>query len=170
MAKRLTENPILIRFTVTESAANTYTQVDIPLPLAQVGHGKVQAFELMKIHSRLGDPSPEAGQDNSQTGQIVRRSETAPITHEDDSLVYLRTASVHGETGAAGEMSVTLQQDKTDDLTDGDGNGIILAERTIHAGTRGSGNGAAGYFQGWLMGHIVELDAAEVAAQAFIDS
>lgn len=169
MGARITENMQLFRFNATEPSSNTFAEVDIPIPLAVLGE-VVQALEIMKVHSQLSDPSPEAGQDNAQEGQITRRQETAMINFDDDSLLYRVSTSLHGETGAAGEMSVSIIQDRVADLTDGDGNGLLMPERTIHAGVRGSGNAAAGFFRGWIGGHIKRLSGLEAAALALVES
>lgn len=165
MAVRITENPFRVRFAVTESAANTYTEVDLVLPVQAV-KGQVQAIELMKVVVNTSGPDAEDGQTNSSTVQVVRDSQSAEIGYANENLIHLRKPTFDNSAinGTSDREGVTF-----DDLTDGDGNGEILLERTIHVGMISVGNAAAKSATGYLLCHLVELDGNEVAVQLFVD-
>lgn len=169
MARRLTENPFRIRWEVTETAANTYTEVDITLPVAVIAGGKAQAVELMKMVAIIEEPSIEPGQSNSASGVLTRDSQTGLINYSSPDLIARHSLKYVGEDAAGVEQSAFWNQTFVYDLTDGDGRGEVIYERTIHAGVLGVGNSQAMTFQGYALVHLVELESDEVAVQAFVD-
>jgi len=170
MAARLTENPFRVRFIVTETGANTYTEIDITLPVAVVAGGKAQAIELMKVVSELEHPSIEPGQENDAIVQIVADSQAAAQNYGNNDLIWRRKWLEQHEDATGIEQRATSQNTTDyDDLTDGDGRGEIIFERTIHIGVVGTGNAEAMTAQGYMLVHLVQLEAEEVVVQAFID-
>ncbi len=170
MGRRLTENPFRIRFTVTESAANTYTEQELNLPVAITSGGKAQAIEVMKVVSELPALVPEPGQTNNFALVIVKDSKSSLIDYKDDDTIYRRRQHQVSEDAAAIEQGQSpAEQTMIADLTDGDGNGEILLERTIHAGVKGTGNPAALAANGYILAHLIELSGEEAAIQAFVD-
>jgi len=174
MLKRITENPFRIRYNVVEGGANTFTEVAINLPVAAgVGPGanKVQAIELMGIKNALNFADPEAGQNNSVAAQLTRDSKSSLLQFDDDDLIWARVTRTRDvEVTAVGEIVIHGEEILPfEDLTDGDGNGEVIMERTINMSVQGSGNAAAKRNHGYLLAHLVELDADEVAVQIFVD-
>ncbi len=169
MARRLTANPFRIRFIVTESAANTYTETDIVLPVAITAGGKAQAVEIMKAFTDLQPSDVEPGQTNGVVMQFVKDSKTTSINYDDDDLIFRRRREDHSEDASGIEQGVSMERLLVVDMTDGDGNGEILLERSVHVGVVGTGNAAAKTAQGYFLAHLVELSGDEAAIQAFVD-
>jgi len=176
MLKRITEKPFRVGFNVVETAANTFTDQDIELPVAVITQGQgqatIQAIEVMKIIYEINEPSPEAGQNNNVLFSLTRDAVTTiPALDSDNTIdrVFLRSNIV--EVTAVGEIVSNRGESQVPrDLTDGDGNGQIVLERRIHANILGSGNSAAKRGQGYMLCHLIELDAAEAIVQSFLDN
>lgn len=165
--KRLTEKPFRIGFTVTESGANVYTEAEIQLPTVALGR-KVQGVELMKITSDMDQPENEAGQSNVTQAQINRDSRSALAGPQNLDNLYNRKAQIDNTQSAAGESAHGMEVSKFDDLTDGDGNGLVIAESSIYACVKGTGNATVRAFAGQIWCHLVELDAADVIIEQLV--
>lgn len=168
MAVRITENPIRVaRWNVVEGGANTFAESELQLPTG-VLKNKVQAIEMMKVVSGLDLPSVEAAQGNATFAHLSRDSQTTITNLDDDQCLFRRewrhTAT---EVTAVGEMLWIAELVEVTDLTDGDGRGEILLERSIFAGVLGSGNSSAKRFAGYMLGHIVEVSGEEAAVIQF---
>jgi len=160
MVRRITEKPFIIRRSVVESSAGAFTEVAITLPIAPVlGRGTLQAVELMAMVSDLKAPDVEDDQENTLNMQLTKDSETASIVLSDDGLLWNRSLETKNEFTTSGSSSVLHERIRFDDLTDYDGNGLIVAEQTIHLGIIGSGN--AGTRTGHIkaLAHLVALDS-----------
>lgn len=169
MPKRITENPFRIRYNVQESAANTYTQTELNLPVTVVGDA-VQAIELMAVVESTQLPDIESGQNNNTVVQIVRDSQSDNLTFDNDQLIYQRTRrAVVTTVTAVGEIFDNGDDNATLDMTDHDGNGQIIMERTMFVGINSTGNANVKRSTGYMLAHLVELSAKEVAIQMFLD-
>jgi len=157
MVKRLTERAFPVRARVTESSANTFTEVVINLPIAPVlGKGKLQAIEIMKVMSELTPPDSEDGQANLARAQVTKDSQSGVVNINNSQSLWARHIQVDN---SAINGSYGIERTQYDDVTDGDGGGIIVAESVIHLGVVGTGNGAAGACSIVMFCHLVELDA-----------
>lgn len=170
LVTRITEKPIRIRAIVTESAANTYTEQSIALPVTAFltgrgKSGKAQAIELMKVFSDIPTPELEAGQNNQTQVQLVKDTTTGSLDYNSENFIWGRKKRVHELQGAAGEAAIHSDEMWVDDMTDGDGNGEILTDQTIYLGLKGTGNASAQSSRVALLCHLVELDSADVVAQ-----
>jgi len=168
LAVRVTEKPFKISVSVTESAANTYTQVELALP-SLATPSIVQGIEVMKIISRLLPPSIEPGQDNNTRMQLVKDTRTALANFADTEVIWERSLQLVSEDAAAIENNYIVENVKFDDLTDGDGNGIILAENSIFLAIFGTGNAAASNGQVQIIAHLVHMSAEEVILESVIN-
>lgn len=171
MARRLTENAFpMIRNVVTESSANTYTEEAIDLPLAVIASNRVQAIELMRIAERFSTfPSGEPGQDNNVQVSLHRSPRTDTTDLNNDDEIWMDQARLESEDAAAVEMMIYRRMVRRHNMTDHDGNGLIVAERTIHHGIKGTGNASAQNHRIKGMCHLVVLEAAEVI-QAILEA
>lgn len=169
LVTRLTEKPLRFGFNITETSVNVYTTSPINLPsvpsIAVVrGDAKAIGIEIMKIRSDVPEPDPEAGQNNNVTIQLVKGAAPSTLLTTNNQLVIWnrrrRTRVV--EVTAVGEINTGPEEDILfDDLTDGDGNGEIIADNEIHIVIQGSGNAAAKAASGYGLYHLVEIDATE---------
>jgi len=164
MTKRLTEHPFRVRFTVTETAANTFTRVDIPLPVAALSGGdKAQAIELMAIFSVVDEPDHEDDQFNRTQFEVTKDAvANQPAVINNQNFIYGRNISFRSQLTVSGKSSELFELTKYQDMTDHDGMGELILERTIHAAMVGTGNAAAKAAAGWLLCHLVELDTSDV--------
>lgn len=173
--RRLTEKPVQIRATVTESAANTYTEATINLPVAPViqsrrdGDSIVQGIELMKVVSQAEHPDLEDDQNNTVHYTLHKDSQTSALNLRNTNVIWGRRIRTSDEFTTSGATSQTLELYKYDDLTDGDGNGFLLLERSIFLGAAGTGNAAAKSVDVMLICHLVEVDAADAVVQLSLD-
>ncbi len=168
MVTRLHTNPIVIfRSSVTETAANTFTQVAIELPVAILGAGnaKFQAVEFMHADVHMTNPSIEAGQSNNVQSQITRGLETALLNRANEGLILERDKSINStEVTAVGEMVVRDDGWRRKEIAARDGKGMLIAERTIHHGIKGVGNASAEKTTWIMYGYLVSLTPDEIVA------
>lgn len=173
MTRRITEKPIRIGFELTESAANTFTTTAINLPtvggisIARSGATKSIAIEVMKIASELTEPSIEAGQNNTVSVQLVKgAAPTVQLRKNNQLSIWRRVREFKDQTvTSVGEIFSGSSPDRMDDLTDGDGNGEIVADNEIHVSILGVGNSSAMNVRGYLLCHLIELDQSEAVIE-----
>lgn len=167
MLKRISEKPIRVGFAVVESAANTFTTVAVNLPIVNItvqtrGGVSAQAVEIMKVRSEIQSPDLEDDQQNLIQGEISKgAAPTAFAAVGGQSSIFkrqVRAFDIFTTSGAAGYIQ---EETITDDLTDGDGNGEIVADPEIHVSVQGTGNPSAKAFRGYMLLHIVELGPDE---------
>lgn len=167
MTVRVTEHPIRIGFSLTESSANTFTTNPIPVPgVASIsltrGRTKALGLEVMKIRSTIDLPSNEDDQENTRRGQIVKgQTPTALVGINNQRTILDRIVTNINNFTTSGGASDLQENAIFDDLTDGDGNGELVLDNEIHASTQGTGNADAGTWAGYLLCHLVEFDAEE---------
>lgn len=173
MGTRLTEKPLRIGFDLAETAANTFTTSPINLPTVPViqvrGSGrKAIGVEIMKVKDSTQPPDAESGQDNTFTAALVKGpAPTAVPGPEAQRAIWRRVRRAdHTTVTAVGEIT---QHDQGDDvvwdLTDGDGNGEIVADNEIHIAVLGGGNAAAKRTRGYILYHLYELDQDEAVSE-----
>ncbi len=168
MSVRLTEHPLRLGFTVVETAANTFTTTPINLPsvpsiAVSRGEAKAIGVEIMKVRSNLDLPDMEAGQSNSSQAQLSKGPvPTALQAFNDNRSIWHRINTDRGiEVTAVGELYESLETSQFDDLTDGDGNGELIADNEIHISVQGAGNANVKRVRGYLLYHVVELERDE---------
>jgi len=174
LAVRITVNPVRQGFSVTESAANTFTTAPIELPgvtSVQVrtsgGVDKVIGSEIMGIVDEMDVPSIEAGQNNAIQAQIVEgAAPTGLLTINNNLTLHHRNIESRGlQVTAVGLQWMWQESVLYHDLTDHDGNGIIVVDPEIHVSINGSGNAEGKVYRGKLIYHLVQIDSDELIAQ-----
>lgn len=165
---RLTEKPIRIGFTVIESAANTVTVVQINLPTIPsiaLARGKLKALavEVMKVATSMQPPDTEAGQGNNFAYELIKgAAPTSQLGMDNQRVIHSRIIENKGvEVTAVGEIFDTRERNIIDDLTDGDGNGEIVADNEIHVLVEGTGNANVKRVRGYMLVHLIEIDTEE---------
>lgn len=168
---RLTEMPFRIRFTLLESAANTFTEVELTLPFVGItgGAAGAQAIEVMKVFWQLPAPDVETGQLNRVDMHISKDTETSILAFGSEGCIDFVANQNHNLLTTSGGNAQIWRQVEIHDLTDGDGTGQLIAERTIFAAIDGTGNPSAKQGSGYLLCHLVKLDSNELAAQLLSD-
>ena len=140
----LTFNSLLL------SAANTYTETTINLPITRlpVPKGKAMVLELLKARFQFPqvDLNPTAGGSLiSIFGQINPTSQAAiglgnPQTFAQSSLI------LRGAFTAAGSYESVYRGDVECDCTDGAGHGVLVATDNLFFGANTAGFNAAATF------------------------
>ncbi len=167
MAKRITEKPLRIGFTVVETAANTFTTRAINLPsipsVAIVrGDAKAIGIEIMTVKTEVRLPDVETGQANTVTYELAKGPvPTAMLGLDDQRVIDRRLLRNQTIATAAGETLLLKEDGLLNDLTDHDGNGEIVADNEIHVSILGGGNANVRDVFGYLLYHMVELDRDE---------
>jgi len=171
MATRLSEKPFRIGFNLAGSAANTFTTQPISLPgvpsiSIRRGDAKAMGVEVMAVISNQQTPDLEAGQDNAVNAALVKGA--APVSGgaeneiENSRCIWVRDIQYDGVTvTSVGEIFMSVEAVRFDDLTDHDGNGEIVMDNEIYIAVSGTGNASAKRTRGYMLCHLVELDANE---------
>jgi len=165
---RLTDRPIRLGFRLVETGANTFTTGTLNVPstpsvAVSRGQTKLIGIEVMKVVSEMPPPNVEAGQSNSvKMGISKGPAPTVGVNIDDQRTIWSRVRRVVGVTvTSVGEIFIADEDIRYDDLTDGDGAGEIVSDNEIHMTIQGSGNASAITGNGYLLYHLVELDANE---------
>ncbi len=170
LAVRLTEKPLRIGFSVTETAANAFTTVAINMPtipsiaLAR-GSDDVMTIgaEIMSVRTEIRYPDVETGQANTVTYELVKGpTPTAFLGLNDQRVIDRQLLRAQTIATAAGE-TLLLDKEVTApvDMSDHDGNGEIVADNEIHASIQGGGNANVRSVNGYLLYHVVQLSGNE---------
>ncbi len=170
MAKRITQNPFRVKASVTETAANTTTIAEVTLPIAPVGNDKVLGLEVMGAvyHPTNDFVDLEDGQTNRTRTQWSKDTGAVFDASLDDNIDMMQKGAESQFTTSGGSC-IDLQSEVFHDLTDGDGNGEIIVERSIFFQVQGVGNAGAKGCQSYLLCHLVELDTNEVVLNLVLD-
>lgn len=168
LAVRLTANPFRLGYNVIEGGANTYTEAVLEVPLSITGT-KIQGIELMKWHNISNASDVEADQENETVTQLVKDSQTGQIRYDNSDLIHQFVFFNEENFTTSGAEILNEYMDRSVDLTDGDGNGQLLAERRIHVGILGVGNGSAKRATGYVLCHLVEFSPEEFLVQVVAD-
>jgi len=161
MGRRLTDYPLKLAFEIVESAANTFTQVEIDTPVGQLtSSGKVQAMECMSVDYDLQSPSREDDMDNFTEAQLARSSQTGAIEYNDPDRLWAQQKETNTTVGS--ENVIVQKGFERDRLDDNDGAGTIFYGGTMFGGILGVGNASARFCDGAVNYHLIELDAIDV--------
>ncbi len=165
---RITEKPLRIPFTVTETGANTFTTTTINVPgvpsiaVTRGGDAKGIGLEVMKVVSDHDKPDPEPGVANElRMGLSKGAAPTAALTVQDKKSILVRVTSWEHEDATGVEAANQSEDVMHFDLTDGDGNGELVFDDEIHVWVAGVGNAAAKRTEGYLLVHLVEYTGNE---------
>lgn len=135
-------SPQLLSVTVIQTAANTFTQssIGLPIPRFNQAKGKAIVFEVLKVffNNPLKDNNYAAAGESSVTqAQIATRSQAA-ISFVDPATLAFCEKEYRGAFTAAGSYSSVLLEPYTYDCTDGAGHGLLVATDTIFIGVNTS--------------------------------
>jgi len=140
-------SPQLLTMAITMSAANTFTQSEIPLPVNRFREkGKsVIVIEMLKTYWDLS----ELDANNAAGGnvlQILGQISTASQTTSNPGLTQVvawAQKSYRGAFTAAGTFQAINEEPITVDHTDGAGHGVLIATDNIFLGLNTIGYTAA---------------------------
>lgn len=141
-------SPQLLTMAISMSAANTFTENTIPLPVNRFRQGgkKVIVIEMLKTYwdiSELDANNAAGGNVLGSFVQIATASQTTVSTAATQVVAYAKK-NYRGAFTAAGTFQVVDHEPIEVDHTDGAGHGILLAVDQIFLGMLTSGFTAAG--------------------------
>jgi len=125
-------NPQFFNMSVTQSGTDVYTQVAAPIPIQrmQLGGGRSQVMEILKIWIQGTDPVPMTSATvvvSQATLQITTKSQTATVALTEPTVVGFYMKSYSSAFTATGSYAVQSGLDPYQlDLTDGAGHGVIV--------------------------------------------
>lgn len=169
MGVRLTEYPFVVKGSVTESAANTFTQATVEMPIAPVVRGvgsgkeaKLQAIEVMKVRVVSDQPQHEDDQANTVDVIFTSDSRSAPSGLANETTFDQFKIANQNLFTTSGAAAIHENHDREHDLTDADGNGRLWTRSQFFAGIKGTGNSSARACEFEWVCHLVEITASEV--------
>lgn len=136
-------HPQYVSFEVIESAPNTYTQVQIPLPLGLVGGAqKNMALEVTSVWWDNTRPDVIAGNNTRMEAHISTQSRTAVGSlNNPDVIDKLSTTIISPAAPLLGVVDFEPNNRPTGhDLTTGDGFGPLVAAQLLFVGVQGENN------------------------------
>lgn len=146
--------PVVVRGYVQESAANTYTEREVSMPLGYPVDEKARAFELCKVYAdtEYVDANPGA----VTQYRITQHNQAAilEIAHQD---------VIWGQSLIAREDAAGSWMDRQVEMVDFtcDGQGVLIARPRVWAQVLGVSNTAAKNLFFQMLGFIVELTPEE---------
>lgn len=150
--------PQWINFRVTQSAADTFTQESLNLPInpgATVGGNKVRVIELLRAY--MHSDFDTLAEDGYLALQVCTASKSAVSNLADpETLMFMEIATQLVTSGA-----IVTVMPYVYDLTDGDGNGILVAVDELFCGIMSDGQAAARSFSLKLLYRYVDVSVQE---------
>jgi len=155
MAQRISQeaiwkdvNPQLVGIVAVETAANTFTEGSVTLPmLTPVGRGgKSLVCELLKVIVHMDAPNYINVQNTLTSCQLTRSHQTAMVGLESPAVIIrcMREHVIVDTAATDGTLIGTESPDPIEyDLTDGAGNGILIPGPSIYLGVQGTLNTTA---------------------------
>jgi len=128
-------NPQYLSAIVTESAANTFTEVTIPLPVLRGNFGGQRKYQVLELLKVIWSMSTGDGATASQRlAQLTTSSQSASIDFDNPDLVTrFRDNIVITTSGLFHHIGPVIQ-----DFTDNAGHGLIIATSDLFVGVVGT--------------------------------
>lgn len=159
-------NPQFLSMIVTESGANTFTQVEYAVPVIHdLGNGKALVMELLKVYFNMPTADLVDATATKISCQITRQTKTDIGNLSDPDIIAMQsrdtvcidTAATDGTVVAGFPENVSVQ-----DLTDGAGNGLLFGSSKIYIAAKGSNNSGAKGVSAKLLYRLKEVSAQEL--------
>lgn len=140
-------NPQYMNLSVTETGADTYTQVTFPIPIQRLQNaGRAQVMEVLKVLFNVADwATSAAGQTaSSALVQLTTKSFAAAVNLAEPTCFALFDKSQSGAFTAAGTYQMSRPYEPAVfDMTDGAGHGILIASDNIFMAVSSTSTGGA---------------------------
>lgn len=151
-------NPQILRFSASESAANTFTQKEIDIPVTRLGNGRLLVMNIISI--RVEPDVGTLGDADIFEWAITSSSKTTmPLYNSGDTIVHDKTQMIVGAAGQVFLKSMNFDYN----LSDGQGNGFLVANDQIYVQVQGTSQTNAMTLRG-----IILYTMREVSAEEFI--
>ncbi len=154
-----------IRDSVTESAANTYTETEIKTPASRT---EKLAMLIWQMEIEAGLPDIEDAQSNATLTQLVKTTQNTGLGLQDEDLLMRvnKLANVGTVQGSLTEFQRYQELDAS--VIRYFDPPILYAKAEMFLGIVGSGNAAAGS-SGARVGYTLERVASEEFIAALVD-
>jgi hypothetical protein len=131
-------SPQILTVAVTMSAANTFTQAQVALPVPKFNTrpNKSIVYEMLKVYSDLplkDNNFAAAGESSVAQAQISTVSQAAFASTDARTLFFIQK-EYRGAFTAAGSYGMVAIEPYTVDLTDGAGHGVLVGSDSIFMG------------------------------------
>jgi len=128
-------NPQYLSGLIVESAANTFTELTIPLPVLRGNFGGQRKYQVLELLKVIWSMSTGDGATASQRlAQLTTSSQTASIDFDNPDLITrFRDNIVITTSGLFNHIGPVIQ-----DFTDGAGHGLIIATSDLFLGIVGT--------------------------------
>ena len=159
-AYKITSDPFFVNGNLTESAANTYTQTEISLPLDSLNQ---EGVLVHAVYWTSGEPSTVPGSNTSVNYQLTATSKTGMVGANDANLISRQSKFI---VSAGVECSAITEIDfigSTSPYTEAD-NLMIIATDNVFLGIEGVANANPRGADFRMVCSRVKLDAAAYAA------
>lgn len=127
-------NPQYLRYSVTESAANTFTQIEVQIPVLRemIGRGNMsQVIEVLGVEALIiGQDGAQASEQHHQC-TLTTQAAMLPLS-DADSLFRMSTGTFVSTNGG---FSVDFVQSRN--FTDQAGHGLIIATPSLFFSVQG---------------------------------
>lgn len=129
MAKRgrqIDKNPQFLYAAITESGTNTFTTSAVALPIPRLGTTRM-VIEVLKVFAKLETLPEMAAGDAVEYGIAFRALTAMPALDNPSAMVLFRQEAHLTTSGLIAFVYPFVQ-----DMTDGDGNGVLVASDQMH--------------------------------------
>jgi len=162
------KHPQYLTWVLTESAANTFTELRIPLPLGLVGGAQQNmAIEITKVVWDNDRPNRVDEIDTRFDSHLSVRPKTAAGNMGDGDIIDKLQVEIQSTGAVAGfDFETNAFRPQYHDLDDGNGNAPIYAAQTLFVGAQGVGNTSPRTTRGRAYYRMVRVSAQELLGLA----
>lgn len=160
-------NPQFFNMSVTQSAADIFTQVAVPIPIQrmQLGGGRSQVMEILQVWIQGSDPVPMTSVTpvvSQATLQITTKSQTATVRLGEPTVVAFYQKSYSSAFTAAGTYAVQSGLDPYQLApNDGQGHGLLVGTDFLYIGLGSTNTGIAGQYDAKILYRWKNVSEAE---------
>ena len=138
-------NPQFMNLNVTQSGADTYTQVTFPIPIQRLQNsGRAQVMEVLKVFaetSQLSTVAAGAVAHKIQL-QLTTKSFAAEVALSEPTCFFrYQKENINAFTAAGTGLLNSEVEPNIQDFTDGAGHGILIASDNIYLGCSSTATG-----------------------------
>lgn len=138
-------NPQFMNLSLTQSAADTFTQVTTPIPIQRLQNsGRAQVMEVLKIFAETSQLSTvaAAATQHKIAIQLTTKSFAAEVALSEPTCFYRYQKENINSFTATGTGLLNIEfEPYVQDFTDGAGHGILIASDNIYLGISSTATG-----------------------------
>ena len=131
-------NPQFMNLQVTQSAADTFTQVTFPVPIQRLQQsGRAQVMEVLKIFAEASSIQVASAVivTRSISAQLTTKSFAASVNLAEPTCFWRYQKEVSNAFSTGGSLTVASEVEPyISDMTDGAGHGVLIATDNIFLG------------------------------------